>query len=218
MSPADGRVTHFGKIVNARVEQVKGMSYSLDALLGVPSKDSESLKVEFKARQQAEYDDEEFANVNGIEYTLNQLLGSQQSSPPSPSSSTSSLSIGGKPSEGREGPVEDASIPTAATSVDSISVAAQIGAPNLPSPLQRTSSVTSIRPGNELFFAVIYLAPGDYHRFHSPTAWVVEKRRHFVGASPAVIYSRKNTEILARQANYFLFLRGWRSAFKTCLF
>jgi hypothetical protein len=24
-----------------------------------------------------------------------------------------------------------------------------------------------------------YLTPGDYHRFHSLTAWVVEKRRHF---------------------------------------
>lgn len=182
MSPADGRVTHFGKIVNARVEQVKGMSYSLDALLGIPSKDSESLIIEFKARQGGEYDDEQFANVNGIEYTLNQLLGSQKSSASSPSSSTSSLPIGGKESEGREGPIEDASIPAAATSVDSISVAAEVGAPNLHPPLQRATSVTSLRPGNELFFAVIYLAPGDYHRFHSPTAWVVEKRRHFVGA------------------------------------
>lgn len=38
-----------------------------------------------------------------------------------------------------------------------------------------------VKPGNSLFFCVIYLAPGDYHRFHSPTNWVVEKRRHFAG-------------------------------------
>ncbi|KAF0312874.1 Phosphatidylserine decarboxylase proenzyme, mitochondrial [Amphibalanus amphitrite] len=36
-------------------------------------------------------------------------------------------------------------------------------------------------PGNSLFHCVIYLAPGDYHRFHSPADWTVRHRRHFPG-------------------------------------
>ncbi|KAL0192504.1 hypothetical protein M9458_010800, partial [Cirrhinus mrigala] len=35
------------------------------------------------------------------------------------------------------------------------------------------------KEGNELFHCVVYLAPGDYHCFHSPTDWRVAHRRHF---------------------------------------
>jgi len=34
---------------------------------------------------------------------------------------------------------------------------------------------------NDMFYAVIYLAPGDYHRFHSPTEFKIDSRRHFPG-------------------------------------
>lgn len=34
---------------------------------------------------------------------------------------------------------------------------------------------------NELYTCIIYLAPGDYHRFHSPANWSVEHRKHFPG-------------------------------------
>lgn len=34
---------------------------------------------------------------------------------------------------------------------------------------------------NILHQCIIYLAPGDYHRFHSPTDWTVAFRRHFSG-------------------------------------
>ncbi|KCV69265.1 hypothetical protein H696_03692 [Fonticula alba] len=46
-------------------------------------------------------------------------------------------------------------------------------------------------PARRLYQIVIYLGPGDYHRFHSPAAWSVRQRRHFPGelwsVSPAVV-------------------------------
>ena len=42
-----------------------------------------------------------------------------------------------------------------------------------------------------LYQCVLYLAPGDYHGFHSPTDWSLTARRHFPGellsVSPAVV-------------------------------
>lgn len=36
-------------------------------------------------------------------------------------------------------------------------------------------------PDNRLYQLIIYLAPGDYHRFHSSTDWNIKFRRHFPG-------------------------------------
>lgn len=49
---------------------------------------------------------------------------------------------------------------------------------------QVTSYFDKIKHENEntaLYQCIIYLAPGDYHRFHSPTYWQPQLRRHFSG-------------------------------------
>ncbi|KAJ1944025.1 phosphatidylserine decarboxylase 1, partial [Linderina macrospora] len=52
----------------------------------------------------------------------------------------------------------------------------------------------------KLCFCVIYLAPGDYHRFHSPANWIVEARRHFAGelysVSPYIARTIQNLFVL----------------------
>ena len=91
VSPADGTVLHFGTIKDSRVEQVKGITYSLDALLGVERPGTPTASVKSTRDQMEVVNDHDFANVNGIEYTLDQLIGGQNGHA-RPSSSTGSSS------------------------------------------------------------------------------------------------------------------------------
>ncbi|XP_071790543.1 phosphatidylserine decarboxylase proenzyme, mitochondrial-like [Asterias amurensis] len=97
VSPCDGKVLHFGKVEKGWMEQVKGVTYTLQGFLG--------------------------PNIRG-----------------QPQTETAN---------------------------------------EIPEHDYQTS--LSIRPGNSLYQCVIYLAPGDYHRFHSPTDWTINHRRHFPG-------------------------------------
>ncbi|XP_024903522.1 phosphatidylserine decarboxylase proenzyme, mitochondrial isoform X4 [Pteropus alecto] len=101
ISPSDGKILNFGQVKNCEVEQVKGVTYSLESFLG-PRTSAGDL-------------------------------------PFSPDTSCSSF---------------------------------------------KNQLVT--REGNELYHCVIYLAPGDYHCFHSPTDWTVSHRRHFPGSLMSV--------------------------------
>ncbi|KAJ3024820.1 UNVERIFIED_CONTAM: phosphatidylserine decarboxylase 1 [Siphonaria sp. JEL0065] len=58
----------------------------------------------------------------------------------------------------------------------------------------------AVKRGNSLHYCVIYLAPGDYHRFHSPADWTVNTRRHFAGellsVSPWIVAQIRNLFII----------------------
>ncbi|KAF9602354.1 hypothetical protein IFM89_026781 [Coptis chinensis] len=45
----------------------------------------------------------------------------------------------------------------------------------------RVCDPTPVRPVKGVFYCVLYLKPGDYHRVHSPVNWNVSIRRHFPG-------------------------------------
>ncbi|XP_039627603.1 phosphatidylserine decarboxylase proenzyme, mitochondrial isoform X2 [Polypterus senegalus] len=99
ISPSDGKILHFGRVKNCEVEQVKGVTYSLETFLG-PQTWTDISKGEDDA-------------------------GSFQ-------------------------------------------------------------DLLVTKDGNQLFHCIIYLAPGDYHCFHSPTDWRVAHRRHFPGSLMSV--------------------------------
>ncbi|XP_028565926.2 phosphatidylserine decarboxylase proenzyme, mitochondrial isoform X2 [Podarcis muralis] len=98
ISPSDGKILSFGQVKNCEVEQVKGITYSLESFLG-PRADKENCK-------------------------------------------------------------------------------------SKPASSFQKQLVT--KDCNELYHCVIYLAPGDYHCFHSPTDWKVSHRRHFPGSLMSV--------------------------------
>lgn len=174
VSPADGKVIQFGQIEGGQVEQVKGITYSLDALLGSKepehvgsniSTSSSSPQPSGDRTRHADAEerldpDEEFARVNGISYTLPHLF----------SGDSSNRSSETAPQDQSTTPRSDSE---AAVSADLANAPT-----NTPwwSPISAPS-----KPPTTLYYMVVYLAPGDYHRFHSPVSWVVNSRRHFAG-------------------------------------
>lgn len=248
VSPADGRVVNFGYIENRRVEQVKGVSYSLDALLSgsgqaretvasSPTTAPSAAKAKATpgredATDHAVVDEQEFANLNGLSYTVDQLMGMEpheNQERDSDDKDGNTLSPGSvKPHQG----AHDASLPNSSSSststtngsndknteeaVNQHSLGEQISlATEMWDPASPHWTLRGVpKEGNKMFFCVVYLAPGDYHRFHSPTNWVVERRRHFAGelfsVSPYMTKLLKDLFVLNERV---ALLGRWRHGF-----
>lgn len=163
-----------GMIEHGEVEQVKGMTYTLEALLGSdssgqprnrapekgPATDKKGSMKHSASKVGDEENikaDEEFADLNGISYTLPNLFSGPRN---------------------QEGSVTmDASTTPKASSEAEVRADLALGEGKSRS----WFSIPTEKSPTALYYVVVYLAPGDYHRFHSPTSWVAEKRRHFAG-------------------------------------
>ncbi|KAJ2760957.1 phosphatidylserine decarboxylase 1 [Coemansia sp. BCRC 34490] len=177
VSPSDGKILHFGIVEQREVEQVKGLTYSLDAFFGKAddeftaadgSEGSGQDRIADSTIDDAQNShshnaaaEDEFAVVNGIPYTLDSMIGSSDVMQPA------LRSLGHQ-----------------------------------------------LRENERLYFCVIYLAPGDYHRFHSPANWVVEARRHFAGelysVSPYIARTIQNLFVLNERV---ALLGRWKHGF-----
>ena len=186
LSPSDGKIIQFGTIEHGEVEQVKGVTYSLDALLGsqspgsqtssrasTPPSSPELTPIEEHPRLGDEdiiRADEEFAKVNGISYTLPSLLsgGAQAES----SKREGAKTVGDSNSSL---PIDQSTTPKPSSEAE-VRADLALAETNTPWWAPRSKKTQTV-----LYYCVVYLAPGDYHRFHSPVSWVVTSRRHFAG-------------------------------------
>ncbi|CDF88651.1 BN860_15214g1_1 [Zygosaccharomyces bailii CLIB 213] len=154
--PSDGKVLQLGVIDSERgeIEQVKGLTYSIKDFLGTHSHPGMSRSSSTFDLSLQEEKHKEFAKLNNIR------MGE--------SDAECAITI---KNEGDKA-LEQSSPPLNKT-VKLLSELSLTTGPYQNSFAEPTDT--------ELYYAVIYLAPGDYHHFHSPVDWVCQIRRHFPG-------------------------------------
>lgn len=151
VSPCDGKILHFGRVEKGMLEQVKGVNYSLQAFLGEQNWPKNSSKSSLSKSDTSSSSQSSFSTPT---YTL---------------SSDDDESLNELEDVLESSPT--VSLPRQQMSPEEIAATGEL--------LEK--SILYNPEENCLHHCVIYLAPGDYHRFHSPTDWTVFARRHFPG-------------------------------------
>ncbi|KAI8065578.1 phosphatidylserine decarboxylase-domain-containing protein [Gongronella butleri] len=196
VSPSDGRVLHFGQVEEREIEQIKGVTYSLDALLGLDEDSVGPSQDAVMGQDSIVVDEDEFANVNGIQYSLHDLIGTEKSV-----RASGNVGADGLSKSEAQIPVDRERQVMQETDLEVVKD-------------HHGHGEHKVKPGHGLFFCVVYLAPGDYHRFHAPVNWVVQTRRHFAGelfsVSPYFVNLLKDLFVLNERV---VLLGKWRYGF-----
>ncbi|XP_075235919.1 phosphatidylserine decarboxylase proenzyme, mitochondrial-like isoform X2 [Lycorma delicatula] len=149
VSPADGTILNLGEVTSCHIEQVKGVTYSIQTFLGdMTWKQLQLIKLNHLPLKSGVKD-------NNNNFYLNDSIHNANRNHKNNNISNSYLNN------------TDINLPEKRVNKVSWKHCKKL---LLKNPTE-----------NELYQIVIYLAPGDYHRFHSPVHWDVHYRRHFQG-------------------------------------
>ena len=173
VSPSDGQVLQVGVIDSetGEIQQVKGLTYSIKEFLGT-HKHPSMVKSESSLNLLAnETEHEKFAKKNKFGLFINGTNNEVETDVDNNITEKDENVINIE-SEGDKSLVKfDTSSSKTLKLISELST-------NIP----YYNLYSKTEPKNtELYFAVIYLSPGDYHHYHSPIDWVCKKRRHFPG-------------------------------------
>ncbi|KAL6948546.1 hypothetical protein ACO0QE_001014 [Hanseniaspora vineae] len=201
--PSDGKVLQMGEInpLNGEIEQVKGMTYNVKQFLGTHSHPLMNKSI-------IEYGNAEANLVNDIEPASD--FESESASSKEETSTNVSESEEEGLSENDIEQVGDKAVESTHPITDShYKILKDVF--NNP----KTESLKDYDQQNKkLVFAVIYLAPGDYHHYHSPVDWIVKIRRHFPGELFSVApYFQKNFPNLFVLNERVALLGEWKYGF-----
>lgn len=160
VSPADGKLVNHGRISSCNVEQIKGVTYKIQTFLGEPT---------WRPKLNISLSDIHNSNATFIQEVQKSQTTDENSN-----------EVSDKAQSGASSRI----VPEFVANLDLMKYFVRRNEEQescKPENWDDYKTRLLMNPRNNLYQAVVYLAPGDYHRFHSPINWKVNFRRHFQG-------------------------------------